>query len=220
MGSSLDLGARKILFCCAHPSEAKALPAGLPCLVTGVGKVPAAVSLSRRLALAPRGSVQGVLIFGVAGVYPDQNAHFDPNLPVGQTVWVTRDRLIDEGVLVGEGFLDLDALNLRGPTPAVYEADAAWMQKMRKAGPWPELGGATVSTCSGTDALSLQRARQGSAQIETMEGAAYAHCCLEHQIPWVQLRVISNRCGEREGAGWDLPLSLSKLAGSLNELFA
>lgn len=209
-----------MLFCCAHPSEAQALPSGLACVVTGVGKVPASVALARHLAKQPPGAVGGVFIFGVAGVYPGENAHFDPELGVGQPVWVTSDVLIDEGVQSPEGFLDLDALSLRGSAPSVYRANASWMKKLRARKPWPEFGGATVSTCSGTDALGQQRARQSAARIESMEGAAFAHCCFEHQLPWVQLRVISNRCADRDKAGWDLPRALERLAQSLSEVLA
>lgn len=206
------------LFCCAHPSEAKTLPSGVPCLVTGVGKVPAAVTLGHYLGSKAPGAISEVFIFGVAGVYPDEDGVFEPMLEVGAPLWVTRDLLADEGVQVPDGFLDLDELKLRGKNPQQYAADSARMEALREILPLPELLGATVSTCSGTDALSLQRVRRYRARVETMEGAALAHCCWVHNIPWVQLRVISNRCGDRAKANWDLPLSLSVLRSSLKQI--
>lgn len=206
------------LFCCAHPSEAKALPAGLPCLVTGVGKVPSAVSLARYLGSRGSGSFLRVFIFGVAGAYPDTTGAFSSRLDVGQPLWVTQDTLADEGVEVPNGFLGLDELDLRGKAPVRYTADPAWMEELRGLRGWPEVRGATVSSCSGTDALSEQRVRRHGAHVETMEGAAFAHCCVEHELAWVQLRVVSNRCGDRAKAKWDLPLSLSVLAACLEKL--
>lgn len=216
MRLSADLRASGVLLCCAHPSEAKALPEGLGCLVTGVGKVSAAATLAHHL--ATQGPIAGVFIFGVAGVYPNAEGVFDPALSVGTALWVQSDALVDEGVVVEQGFLDLDALGLRGQAPARYHADPAWMKLLHRRLAAPQVAGATVSSCSGTDALSQSRVRQSKAQVETMEGAALAHCCLQQGIPWVQLRVISNRCGERANAGWDLALSVSVLRQSLRQL--
>lgn len=206
------------VFCCAHPSEAKALPAGLPCLVTGVGKVPASVRLARYLGSRDSRAISRVFIFGVAGAYADATGAFSPGLDVGQPLWVTQDTLADEGVQVPDGFLGLDELCLRGKAPEWYRADPTWMHELRGSWAWPEVRGATVSSCSGTDALSKQRVRRLGAHVETMEGAAFAHCCLEHELAWVQLRVVSNRCGDRATAKWDLSLSLSVLAASLEKI--
>lgn len=213
-----DLRSPQTLFCCAHPSEAKALPSGQSCLVTGVGKVPAAVALSQYLKDQPKGSVVGVFVFGVAGVYPGPDAEFDPGLGVGQSLWVTQDQLVDEGVQTPEGFLDLDSLDLRGDSPRNYGADARWVEALMRQLALPNVAGATVSTCSGTDALALSRARRSAASVETMEGAALAHCCWQANLPWVQLRVISNRCADRSKAGWNLPLALTSLQESLTHL--
>lgn len=220
MTAHLDLSSSRVLFCCAHPSEAKALPSGHGCLVTGVGKVPACLTLERYLREQPLASVQGVFMFGVAGVYPSADATFDSALAVGQAVWVTQDALIDEGVCVPDGFLDLDELGLRGQVPAAYQANPAWMQALRRTLALPECSGATVSTCAGTDALGLSRARRTGAAIESMEGAALAQVCWQREIPWVQLRVVSNRCAQRAHAGWDLPRALGALRQTLEQLLA
>lgn len=213
-------GAGEVLFCCAHPSEAKALPSGLNCLVTGVGKVPAAAALARHLASAPKASIGGVFIFGVAGVYPAKEGHFRPELGVGEPVWLASDALIDEGVTVDDGFLDLDTLDLRGQSPARYDADSGWLDALHAKLVAPRVLGATVSSCSGTDELALSRVRLQGAEVETMEGAALAHCAMQEGLPWAQLRVISNRCGKRSSAGWDLPLSITRLRESLLKLVA
>lgn len=205
----------KTLFCCAHPSEARALPSGLSCLVTGVGKTASAVSLCEYVHAHP---VERVFIFGVAGAFVSDPGSQRATLEVGELVWVQRDLLLDEGVQLEEGFLDLDALSLRGEQPQDYRACASWMQRLQQRLPGPALVGATVSTCSSTDALAKQRQGQAPVQVETMEGAALAHVCDRRSLPWVQLRAVSNRCGQRDQGGWDLPLALESLRQGLDKL--
>lgn len=205
------------LFCCAHPIEAQALPAGVHALVTGVGKVVSAVRLFEYLSQAGS-QIQRVVIVGVAGVYPTADGSFVGRPTVGELVWVQRDALIDEGVAVKDGFLDLASLSLLGEAPQSYQASASWMRELSVRGPWPVVEGATVSSCSGSDVLALRRVERTQAQVESMEGAALAHVCRRVGLPWVQLRSISNRCGRREDARWDLPRAIDALRGGMNAL--
>lgn len=205
----------KTLFCCAHPSEARALPSGLPCLVAGVGKTVSAVSLCEYVQAHP---VERVFIFGVAGAFVPSPEPEMPPPRVGELVWVQGDRLLDEGVQLEEGFLDLDALALRGESPQEYLACSQWMQALQARLPRAAVKGATVSTCSSTDALSQARQGQAPVQVESMEGAALAHVCHQRGLPWVQLRAISNRCGRRDQGGWDLPLAVQALRAGLVQL--
>lgn len=211
----MNLHAPGTLFCCAHPSEAKALPSGLLCLVTGVGKVASTACLSDYVA---RHRVDRVFIFGVAGVYPNPAGRFDDALPVGALAWVTQDTLLDEGVALDEGFLDLQTLSLLGDAPLHYQADPAWMRDLQARTAWPMLHGATVSSCAGRQDLACARAQGSSASLESMEGAAMAHVCMRAAIPWVQLRAVSNRCTTRAQGRWDLALALENLAKGLSTL--
>ena len=51
-----------------------------------------------------------------------------------------------------------------------------------------------------------------------MEGAAVGAVCAALGIPWVQLRVISNRTGDRDRAGWDLDAELAVLHPAVRRL--
>jgi futalosine hydrolase len=72
-----------------------------------------------------------------------------------------------------------------------------------------------VSTCSGTDASSAELLRRTGARVETMEGAAVALACRLASIPLVQLRAVSNLTGDRDKAGWDLGLAVSRVQTAL-----
>lgn len=198
-----------LLYVYAAPREAGPWVDDPRTLALGVGKVAAAVALTRR-ALERR--PDGIIVFGVAGAYPGGPA-------VGEACLVTTDRLADEGVQAPDGFLSLGALGLGSDAP--FEADAALTRALEaRVGPGlPRVAAATVSTCSGTDERQdTLLARHPGVAAETMEGAAVAAVCAALAIPWAQLRVISNRTGDREAAGWDLEAALAALHGLLSRL--
>lgn len=197
------------LYTYAAPREGQPFEDDPRMLRLGVGKVAATLALTRRV-LQERPAA--VVLFGVAGAHPGGPA-------VGEACLVTADWLADEGVEGPGGFLSLEDLGLgtRGP----FEADAALTDQLdARLGPGlPRLVGATISTCSGTDArAAAYRAACPGVAVETMEGAAVAAVCVALGIPWAQLRVISNRTGDRERGGWDLRGSLERLHALVGRL--
>lgn len=190
------------LYVYAFPREGEPWAGDPRTQVLGVGKVAATLALTRRV-LERR--PDAVVLFGVAGAYPG-----GPEL--GHACWIAGDWLADEGVQTPSGFLSLEDLHLgtRGP----FATDAALTDALeRRIGETlPRVMGATVSTCSGTDALSAacQAACPGVA-VESMEGAAVGAVCTALGIPWAQLRVVSNRTGDRDRGGWDLHGALARL---------
>lgn len=179
--------------------------------VLGVGKVAATLALTRRV-LEQRPAA--VVAFGVAGAYPGGPA-------IGEACWVTHDWLVDEGVETPDGFLSLERLRLGARGPFVADAALTDALDARLGGGVPRVVGATVSTCSGTDAraAAYQLACPG-VQVESMEGAAVGAVCTTLGIPWAQLRVISNRTGDRERGGWDLAGALARLHEAVGRLLA
>lgn len=197
-----------LLWVCAAPLEGAGLGDVLAHVaVLGVGKAAAAHTLTRALVQTP---YAGVVVFGVAGVY------LPSSLAVGDVCVVRDDVLVDEGVATEQGFLELAALGLGDAGP--FSADASLCERVVSLLGVPSVRGATVSTCSGTDALAFERAQRSGAQVETMEGAALGFACRELGVPWVQLRAISNRTGERARAGWDLPLAITRLHEAVRRL--
>ena len=169
----------------------------------GVGKVAAAVSLCQRLAKA---RPAGVLLFGVAGAYPARHRS-NSKLQVGEVVVVERDGFGDEGVGVADGFLSMSALSL-GPRDRVamgpFGLDALASRTAVRVLEVEVVSATTVSTCSGSEALSAALAMRTEAAIETMEGAAVAYVCEMLSVPLLHVRAISNYCGERSRGEWDL----------------
>jgi futalosine hydrolase len=57
-----------------------------------------------------------------------------------------------------------------------------------------------------------------SAEIESMEGAAFHYVCLQQNIPFLQLRSISNKVGERDKSKWRIKESIKNLNNELIKL--
>ncbi|MEM7153205.1 MAG: futalosine hydrolase [Myxococcota bacterium] len=197
------------LFVYAAPKEGEPFASDPRFSELGVGKVAATVALTR---LMLERSPQQVVLFGVAGAHPG-------GPEVGQACLVESDWLADEGVATPGGFLSLEDLGLgrRGPFTTSLTL-GAWI-RAQVGGELPSVIGATVSTCSGSDARAASaRSACPEALVETMEGAAVGAVCEAFGVPWAQLRVISNRTGDREAAGWDLPGALTVLHDAVGRL--
>lgn len=190
------------LYVYAFPREGQPFAGDPRTHLLGVGKVAATLALTRRV-LEQRPAA--VVAFGVAGAYPGGPA-------IGEACWVTSDWLVDEGVETPEGFLSLEQLRLGTRGPFVADAALTAALDARLGVGLPRVVGATVSTCSGTDARAAACvAACPGVRVESMEGAAVGAVCTALGIPWAQLRVVSNRTGDRDRGGWDLPGALVRL---------
>lgn len=191
-------------------------PAGdFDVLVTGVGKAGAAVRTAERLAA---GDVSVVVSFGVAGAYPAAG------LAVGDVVVATAVAVLDEGLDAGDRFVPFARPGMDVPGAAWTPTDAALVDRLVSGPPqaFTVASGrvATVSVCAGHARLADERARTG-ALAESMEGAAVALAASRHGgpagrgVPFVEVRGISNLCGPRDGAAFDLATAVRNAAAVL-----
>lgn len=172
-------------------------------VMTGVGKVNAGACLAL---LAGKG-YGAVLSAGIAGALPGSG------LEIGRSVLATASAYADEGLLTPEGFKDCAAMGFPlGPFPPDGIAPDPGMADF--LAPLTDRRGiiATVSTCSGTDALADEVVRRTGAVAEAMEGAAVAHVAARLGLPSAEVRVVSNTTGNRGVQRWDLGAALAGLA--------
>lgn len=213
-------GARnRLLLVAAAPAEARAILAGLPTPptafdlhTTGVGKVNAAIATLR--AFDPTRHV-GVINLGICGLLPPQPLTLPP--PLGSIILADLSLYADEGAQTPGGFITIADMGFPPggttfpgmglpPSPHLLKALTPLATRI---GPI-----ATVSTCSGTDSLALDVARRTGAIAEAMEGAAIAHAlalAFGPEIPFAEIRVLSNTTGDRSRQVWDLPRALAAL---------
>lgn len=212
-------------FLVVHAASLERPDVPVPTHELGVGKVAATASLyALLLGMETRQPVRAVLLCGIAGAYPQRFRRTPPVVQPGTICVVGSDALADEGVALPDGFLDAGApvfgsgqrLLDTGPFPANprITADAA----ARLAA--PIVRGATVSTCTGNDALSAALHERTGADVETMEGAAVAYVCRRREVPLLHVRAISNWTGERARGEWNVGAAVAALRQAMSRLFA
>lgn len=189
----------------------QALP-GVDLLHLGVSKSNAAGALAS--VLARRTDYAAVINTGIAGSLPDGNEFA---LRPTDTIVATRCVFADEGILTPAGYQSVAAMGfpINPSGEDAFVCDGRLVDALR---PVTTAAGniATVSTCSGTDALARDVALRTGAMAETMEGAACALVCHRAGVPYVEVRAISNYTGDRARQAWDIKGALA----SLERLFA
>ncbi|MXY96611.1 MAG: futalosine hydrolase [Gemmatimonadetes bacterium] len=191
----------------------------------GVGQVNTAAALT--LALT-RHDPAVILQFGVGGAYVRSG------LEVGDLAIATEECYGDTGVLAPVGWIDLEGMGFpvlparsgahgrpqRQPVYNRIPLDAIRAEMILQhvkngmegetacriaAGPF-----VTVQRCSGVQAVGDTLAARYDGICENMEGAAAAHVSAANDIPFVEIRGISNRVVDRDLSQWDLPLAIRR----------
>lgn len=179
-----------LIVCAATELESSLLLAHVPVLVTGVGAVNAALSLTRFL---EREGAKAVIVCGIGGAYPGSG------LVVGDVVCAVSECYGDLGANSPGGFLDMEALGfpvIAGP-PAIYNILPLEIFPCERRGRF-----VTVNTCTGDNDAALALAGRTDGHVENMEGAAIAHVARLYGIPAGEIRGISNPVGNRDRAAW------------------
>lgn len=175
-------------------------------LVTGVGKANATGAL---MAAAAGRLYSWAINLGIGGALPRLPAP----VPIGQVVLGTLAHFADEGVQTPDGFVPLAHLGFAcgiNGTDSV-EPDPGLVHELAPSA--DVLGGiATVSVCSGTDALAAQIAGRTGAIAEGMEGAGFLLAAARLGLPAAEMRVISNTTGDRTRQVWDIRTAMARLA--------
>jgi futalosine hydrolase len=176
--------------------------------VGGMGKVNAAHAAT----LLTRYDPQALLIFGVGGAYPSSGA------AVGDIALAKEEIAGDEGVLTVDGFKDTEYIGiplLKTATSVIYTTypasgsllDRARQTLIQHHGSGKVHVGSfiTLSTCTGTTARARELEDRYRGLCENMEGAAAAQVAACHNVPWLEVRGISNIVEDRDLKKWDIP---------------
>lgn len=175
--------------------------------VGGMGKVNAAHSATL---LLTRYNPEALIIFGIGGAYPGSGAR------IGDVVLAKEEIAGDEGVFTVDGFKDTEYMGiplLKTSTSRIYNVYPASelllnqsLKKLLSLG-YTALEGTfvTLSTCTGTSLRASELERNYKGLCENMEGAAAAHVAALHQVPWLEVRGISNLVEDRDLQKWDIP---------------
>ncbi|HCL06217.1 MAG TPA: futalosine hydrolase, partial [Chitinophagaceae bacterium] len=162
-----------------------------------------AVSLTR---LVTEEKPDLVIQIGIAGT-------FDTKMPLAKVVLVKEEILGDMGVEEDGKWKDLFDLKLEKSSYHPFE-------KRKLPNQWltsynllklPELSSISVNEISTSPKRIELLSKKYSPDLESMEGAALHYVCREANIPFIQMRAISNYIGERNKANWKMKEALEAL---------
>jgi futalosine hydrolase len=193
-----------LLVVTAVTAEADAVRAGTDprqVVVETVGVGPAAAAAGTARLLAGR-RYRAVISAGIAGGFPGR-------APVGATVLGVRSIAADLGAESPAGFLPVEEL---GFGHSVVDADPRLVKALAAALPDAIVGDVlTLSTVTGTAATAgVLAARHPGAVAEAMEGFGVASAAGE--VPFAELRTVSNPIGPRDRSSWRLAEALEALS--------
>lgn len=174
---------------------------------SGIGLLASSVSLMKMFV---QETPSLIIQVGIAGC-------FDKKVPLGKVFAVKDDFAGDIGVMENKVWKDLFDLKLDKPNDTPYE-------KKSLPNPWlsqynllklPTKKGVTINTIS-TDKnkIDLYSGRY-KATLESMEGAALHYMGRDLNIPFIQIRAVSNYVGERNKAKWNMQEAIYNLNETL-----
>ena len=179
-------------------------------LITGVGLISCTYHLAKQIHIKPPSLI---IQAGIAG-------SLDESLQPGDVVIVEKDQIGDEGVMEQNEFKSLFGLRLRN------ENIFPWKQgKLLNTGidvfkneGVHLVNGVTVNEISTNEKRIAHYKNTLNASIETLEGAGLHYVALMENIPFLQLRSISNYVGERDKTKWMLSESITNLNITLQSI--
>ncbi len=174
---------------------------------TGVGMLVSAVTLTQ-LVLQQKPDL--VIQAGIAGC-------FDAAAPLGQVIAVRDEILGDTGVEEGGAWKDVFDLNLENPDGAPFvnkRLPNSQFDRYNVLG-LPAVTGITVNEITTKPERIALLSQKYSPYIESMEGAALHYVCGKLQVPFLQIRAVSNYIGERDKTKWKMKDAIVNLNTAL-----
>jgi len=176
-------------------------------LISGIGLTASTFHLAKQLALK---KYDLVIQAGVAGC-------FDLSVPLGAVVAVKQDAIADQSVIELEKLKTLFDLQLVPQDQYPYKK--GWLintnKEVLKKSKLKIVKGISVNQISTSKQMIKFYRDVFDPVTESMEGAALHYVCLLENIPFVQIRSISNYIGERNKQKWDMMNSIVNLNEAL-----
>ena len=180
-------------------------------LITGVGCTFTTYTLSQKLQAE---KYDLVINAGIAG-------SFNPDLKIGDVVWVEQDEFAGLGIEEGKNFYTLFDKNFLNPNEFPFNNGKLENPNQFKQNVFQSLQKVKAITSDIThgNKESIEKIKQKfAADIETMEGAAFFYVCLKEGVQFMAIRSISNYVQERNTQSWNIPLAIQNLNHKLLEI--
>lgn len=153
-----------------------------------------------------------VIQAGIAG-------SFTNDLNLGEAVLISADTFADSGIQETGVFKNLFASGLVNEND--FPFTNGWLineHRILNNGLLKTVKAITVNKITDDKNQIEDQKNLFGTQVESMEGAAFHYVCLHMNIPFLQLRAISNMVGERDKTKWKMAEAISNLNNELNKI--
>lgn len=207
----------QILLCAATEFEiqptidfiAEKAPGNITVLITGLGLTAAAYEITKAIITKKPGLV---LQAGIAG-------SLDENLPLAKVVLVKNESIGDLGVTESGRFKSLFDMNfLNENSPPWKEKKLPNRNEMFGSIELEEVDAVTINEITTEGERMSYYKNELGAKIESMEGAALHYVCLQENVPFLQIRSLSNFAGERDKSKWRIKDAIASLNSELQRI--
>jgi futalosine hydrolase len=178
-------------------------------LITGVGVPSTIYHLQKRIHQL---DYDFIIQAGVAGSFSNEIA-------LGQVVLVKQDCFADLGIEEKGNYTPV--FNTAFADKDEFPFSNGWLMNADENLKYLDLQKAkaiTVNKVSDSELQKQQFIQTFNADIESMEGAGLHYVCLQEQIPFLQIRSISNHVGERDKTKWKINQAIENLNTELKIL--
>lgn len=144
-----------------------------------------------------------VIQLGIAGC-------FEKNIPVGNTVIVKEEITADLGVEENGEWKDIFDLELEKPDKFPFLNKRLPNNNLYKLNllNLDEVLAVTINEITTKSQRIEQLKKKYNPYLESMEGAALHYVCSLMNIPFLQIRSVSNYVGDRDKKNWNIPLAI------------
>ena len=180
----------------------------LDILITGIGLMATTYALSRQIQLR---KPDIIIQAGIAG-------SFHKSIPLGTVVAVKKEIVADLGVVESNTLKTV--FNLGLSRPGQFPFSKGWLvnrsEALKKSG-LPLVTGISVNEITTSTQKIKMYEEMFRPVTESMEGAALHYTALMENVPFVQIRALSNFTGERNKARWELKKSITNLNNEVDK---
>lgn len=145
---------------------------------------------------------------------------FNRSIAIGEVVNIQTEAFAQLGAEDGNEFIDIFKLQLMEDhfpfkNEKLMNENIINLKCLRGI---KKVDGITVETVPGNERSILQIKERLNPDVESMEGAAFFNACLLNNVPFLQLRSVSNYVERRNKENWNIPLAVSNLNNLLIQL--
>jgi len=180
-------------------------------LITGVGAAATVFQLMNRI---EKNKYDAILQVGLAGTYTNE-------LILGESVIVASDCFADLAVWENKKIISLHDLGLTNSNESPFEN--GWLVNHNasvNSTQAKKVKAVTVNLLSDDLNYVNEMKHKYNADVESMEGAALHYVCIQKNIPFLQIRGISNQVGERDKSKWQFKEAIQSSNQLLNDIYS